>query len=922
MATERSFLFLFEFVDQNPPFFDVVEFEARERISSCFEVDLLLASRDPVQSADVIGREARLILRAPGLPSYNDVDRYFHGIVAAFRSATPRGSIYVYRLKLVPKLRLLQLEKDARIFQDAAGGDVNLEQILTTIIDDAGADRQHYEPPSFDPAPTRSYCVQYRETDFNFISRLMEDEGILYYFVHEEHTHMLHMTDDSSSCPPIVGNPRTPYSPPSGQLPPTEVVTDFEFSEQLGTGRFGHRDFDLDQRSLDLYADFPPSPDNPRTAYEYPGGYDSEALGQHLARVRFEETASLDVRAEGRSDCHRFTAGHTFELTGTEDGTLDDTYLLVEVVHRGKHPQVLEGQTVSGEATYTNQFLCIPSSRPFRPACRTPRPRVDGVLTATVVGDASAGLSPVTLQELYSTVAALDPQDPLNIHVDTHGRVRVRFHWDTRGENSCWVRVSYAWTGMSTRGAQHLPHVGDQVIVSFVDGNLDRPVITGRLYYGGTAAEVAANYPEDLSQAVNKHRTVFRDEADNTIMLNAQRGQEQILVKSTKQLMTAVGDEEGKFVMGNEFSLRGGSSESIVIGSKLDVMMGVGASVNIGVFGDFKMAGEWACKFGYANSYVYGPTFEYKKGVTIQKGDASIESLSQRDNIVSAKDVLNLVGGASKKATAVILGDEKELTLSLGKKENPEDEPTAAEIAARKKFVSKLAASSVATAVTALVTRFVTLAEHMALRNADKTVSRAVAYPTHIIGILVESILGAYQANVFRKHVKVLESRIKPVVRTDAETFARIRIKETQGQSKGKIMLEIDPSNKTSIIEMEDDGKIRAHSKENQILLDAPDKSIDLQSDKASLKVAKDKSTVQMKSASSGTNTYTATVSTDGVKLEKKSKASISIGTDGKIELKNTQAAGADIALRTRASIKLNATGGVQVNGRNLVVNQ
>ena len=403
--------------------FRVVEFTLRERISSPFELDLTLASKEEVHFDDVIGKEALFTVRE------EESHRYVHGMANRFeQTGTVRMAsetrFHLYRMVVAPTLWLLSLERDCRIFQKKS-----VPEIVKQVLQEGGvlADRVSFRlQGAYLP---RDYCVQYRETDLNFISRLLEEEGIFYYFEHGRDRHLMIFGDGMVNYAPIQGESNLAFNPVDGMAADEDSVLRFMLSRRIRTGMTTLRDFNFRKPLVDLTCEDRAQCPFRREAYDYPGEYEENGRGGRLAQVRLQEAVAYKDTADGQSNCPRLVPGHTFALRDHDLDHFNREYLIVETVHSGSQPQSVEEHGSSGGGlSYGNHFFAIPSDVVFRPERATPRPVVDGVQTAIVVGPGS--------EEIYT---------------DEYGRVKVQFHWDREGKNdensSCWIRVGQLLAG-------------------------------------------------------------------------------------------------------------------------------------------------------------------------------------------------------------------------------------------------------------------------------------------------------------------------------------------------------------------------------------------------------------------------------------------------------------------------------------------
>ncbi len=506
--------------------FDVLEFSLRERMSSPFELTLMLVSEEEnVPFDDIVGQESLLKILDE---KARDTARFVHGVIRRFENTGDRsggkGRFHLYRAEVVPSLWFLSLERDCRIFQQK-----DAKAIVTEILKDAGllADRFAYRLKG-DP-PAREYCVQYRESDLDFVYRLLEEEGIFHHFEHDDKKHITVFGNDTSSYGCIGGGsaPRkVKFNITEKGVPKEECVYDFTLSRSVRTGKVTRRDFNFEKVSLDQTTDDEsrksPKLDQKYEAYDYPGGYIDPNRGKALSQVRLQEAQALRETCSGKSTSRGFLPGHKFELTDHDNTAFNRIYLLVEVVHEGYQPQVLHTSAAGGGAPdkdekqfhCINTFVGIPADVVFRPPRVTPRPVVEGPHTALVVGPKG--------EEIYT---------------DKYGRVKVHFHWDRLGKrdekSSCWIRVASMFAG-SMYGAIFIPRIGQEVIVGFLEGDPDRPIVTGRIYN----ADCMPPYelPKEKTKSTIKTDTSPGGKGFNEIRFEDAKDQEQIFVHGQRNL--------------------------------------------------------------------------------------------------------------------------------------------------------------------------------------------------------------------------------------------------------------------------------------------------------------------------------------------------------------------------------------------------
>jgi type VI secretion system secreted protein VgrG len=543
-GAEPQFLFKVSDVETR-----VVSFSVAERVSAPFEIDLKLASEDEIEFKKVIGQPGVLTLLGDA------EDRYFHGIVNKFVQTGMIGRFNLYQAKVVPSLWLLCLEQDCRIFQEKTTQD-----IVKQILEETGITSDLFEFRLQNKYDNREYCVQYQETDLNFISRLLEEEGIFYFFEHSADKHLLIFGDSTVNYLPIPGEPQVKFNPTESMVPEEEAVTQISLSRRIRSGKVTLRDFNFEKPSLDLTAEEKADENEKLEIYDYPGIYKEENIGTKLALLRLQEIRMYKDKAEGQSYCPRFIPGFTFKLIEHEMDTINQEYLLTEVLHSGSQPQELE--EYAGEEAglnYLNQFFAIPASIPVRPKKNTPIPVVEGIQTAIVTGPSG--------EEIYT---------------DEHGRVKVQFHWDREGKrdenSSCWIRVSQGWAGAGW-GAMYIPRIDQEVIVDFIDGKLDNPIITGRVYHGENKPPL--NLPDEKTKSTIKSDSSTGGGGSNELRFEDKKGSEEIFLHGQKDWTIAIDNDKNQTV-GNNESLTVGSNRTKSVGTDQSETIGANKTIKVG----------------------------------------------------------------------------------------------------------------------------------------------------------------------------------------------------------------------------------------------------------------------------------------------------------------------------------------------------
>ncbi|MFZ1987188.1 MAG: type VI secretion system tip protein TssI/VgrG [Desulfatitalea sp.] len=527
----------------------VVEFTVRESISTPFEIEVTLAVEEEIKLADAVGKVALLTIESA------DNDRLMHGMVNRFVQTGVNGRFFLYQARVVPQLWLLSLARDCRIFQNKSVPD-----IVRQTLEDSGMTSDLFDFRLQGSYAPREYCVQYRESDLDYISRLLEEEGIFYFFEHSKEKHLLVFGDGAVNYQPIAGEAQVVFNAGSAMVAEEEAVVTFQLARQIRTGKYTLRDFNFEKPSLDLTADHSDKENKRLEVYDFPGEYATTEEGRRLVQVRLQEAVLFKERAEGKSVVPRLVPGFTFTLNSHVMDSFNQEYLLTSVVHSGAQPQVLAEKASSAEGTrYENLFEAIPSAVTFRPERQTAKPVVEGVQTAIVTGPSG--------EEIYP---------------DKHGRVKVQFHWDRLGKkdenSSCWIRVSQAWAGAGW-GAMFIPRIGQEVIVDFIEGDPDRPIITGRVYHGSNTPPYGL--PAQKTKSTIKSDSTTGGGGSNEIRFEDKKGSEEIYLHGQKDWTIAIENNKNQTV-GNNETLSVGSNRTKRVGNDQSETIGVNKTIDVG----------------------------------------------------------------------------------------------------------------------------------------------------------------------------------------------------------------------------------------------------------------------------------------------------------------------------------------------------
>lgn len=490
-----------------------------EGISTPFHFELALLAPRPalIDSAKMIGQRVTVTIADPD----GGTARHINGVVNAFAQTGSDPTFVSYRAQVVPVFALLKRRADIRIFQQKSVIDV-----IETIFKEAGVDYQANVTATYSAL---EYCVQYRETDLAFVSRLMEEHGIFYFFTHSESTHTLVLADASSAHQLCPGQPTARFHSTTSGAADDDVVSSWELQYEFQAGKYSLTDYNFQTPNASLAASEPTTVklgDNDKyELYDFPGVYGNKSDGNVLTRIRMQEQEARIVVGSGAGSCRAFTSGYRFTLA--EHPQNNGSYVLTLVSHSASNG-TFEAGGAGPAAHYWNTFTCIPFATPFRPARVTPRPIAHGMQSAVVVG--SSG------EEIW---------------VDKYGRVKVQFFWDRVGKNneqsSCWVRVAQPWAGKNW-GFVAWPRIGQEVLVAFEAGDPDRPVIVGSLYN----AEQMPPYevPANQTQTGIKTRSSKGGGSDNfnELRFEDKKGSEEVHFQAEKNLSAIVKNDETRDV--------------------------------------------------------------------------------------------------------------------------------------------------------------------------------------------------------------------------------------------------------------------------------------------------------------------------------------------------------------------------------------
>ena len=493
---------------------------AREEMGRLFEFRItVLSARNDVDPNKLLGKNVTVKLELA-----DGKARHFDSYVTRFAFVGPHGRYFRYEIVGRPWLWFLTRCADCRIFQNKKVPDI-IKEIFgkySTAAFDLGKLTGTYH--------AWEYCVQYRETDFNFVSRLMEQEGIYYYFTHQDGKHTLVLADSPSAHDPFAGYAEIPFIPEERLTRMEEErLSEWGFSWEVQPGAYAIDDFDFKKPSVELLKKTQQKRQYAESAheiYDYPGEYVTAGEGENYVRIRLEELQSQVQSMAGEGNARGIAVGSVFKLTGHPRSDQNRKYLIAASTLNFASNEY-ETADAEGSALHCS-FSCINNDVPFRARRTTPKPVLQGLQTAIVVGPAG--------DEIYT---------------DEYGRVKVHFHWDRHGKEdenaSCWMRVSHPWAGKNW-GMVAIPRIGQEVLVEFLEGDPDRPLITGRVYNAEQMPPWALPANKTQTGVLTRSSLQGSGANANAIRFEDKKGSEQVWIHAEKNQDIEVENDETHWV--------------------------------------------------------------------------------------------------------------------------------------------------------------------------------------------------------------------------------------------------------------------------------------------------------------------------------------------------------------------------------------
>ncbi|WP_373819608.1 type VI secretion system tip protein TssI/VgrG [Glaesserella sp.] len=622
-----------------PTTFSVIEFTCAVSYSELYTLDISVSSSNPaIEPGAVLDNYARLSVWQDGT-----LLQTFVGMVTDFEQGDSGFRLTHYRLRIRPDLWRATLRQNSRIFQQK-----NIQTILSTLLDENKV--ADYAFVLRHEHPEREFCVQYQESDFAFFQRLTAEEGIFYYFEQQDGQHRLIMTDDATT---LSGETVLPYNLNRGAQLQEKSITSFNRSERVRQSEVTLKDYTFKKPNWQATFNKPAEDTQHQRAmyehYDYPGRF-KDGRGEQYTRYRLDSLRQDAHLGWGESNSPNLQVGKLFRLQHHPNDGLNTDWQVVSVVYEGKQPQSSELESGDKGTTLTNRFEFMPRDQTWRPLQRT-KPRVDGPQIAIVTGPAG--------EEIYT---------------DNFGRVRLQFLWDREGRfddhSSCWIRVTQPWAGKGW-GMMAIPRVGQEIVVDFLDGDPDQPIVTGRTYHANMP--LPAELPAGKTQMHVMSQT-YKDGGYNGMIMEDATGNQRLDFQAQKDMNTKVLNDQSASI-GNNRSLDVTGNDSTTIGQNRTIgvtgsestTVGKGRSVTVSTGDDRKTvsAGNMSEKInGNRTLNVKGDqsltVSQGNRNVTVSTGDDTTE--------ISAGNLTEKVpsGTHATSAKTITSNGSESITLTVG----------------------------------------------------------------------------------------------------------------------------------------------------------------------------------------------------------------------------------------------------------------
>ncbi|MFA6012434.1 MAG: type VI secretion system tip protein TssI/VgrG [Desulfobacteraceae bacterium] len=642
--------------------FDVYEFHLKEDLFSSFKAEITIVSDRRLESSELLGKNVRSTIE--GRVS----ERYIHGHISEYEELPMRKSTHLFKITIVSELWVLTQIKTIQVFQD-----MTVPEIIEEVFKSSRILFDNYTLRLIMKYNPREYCVQYRETNMDFIKRLMAEEGMFFYHEFNEKKCQLIITDTYMYHQNIPGHSKVVIYSEKGQLVTLEDhITQFETMERMTAERVHLKDYHFKRPSLHPQAKSKHKDvQNYYTIYDYPGYLDDDQTGNRLADVYLQRITWKKKTFKGEGVCRQLTPGHVFTLADHINSDYNTDYIVVSVTHQGKQPQVMQALEGSERGTqYGNTFTCIPADVTFRPTLRK-KPSVKGIQSAVVTGPEN--------EEIY---------------IDQWGRIKIKFHWDLLGQEertSCWVRVSQTWAG-GFGGCETIftPRIGQEVLVDFLDGDPDRPVVVGTVFNANAGPPY--NLPEHKTRSTIKTHTV-KGEGFNELRFEDLKGKEEIYIHGQKDWNIEILNDKGQTIghderldvkndrtktvghdqkedikndktitVGKNHTESIGENMKVTIGKNLDESTGENKTVSVGKNLDDKVSDDAKINIGKNKTLSVGEnsTIDTGKDLTETIGSKHKLDVGDDSSVSVGKNLSVMVGQKT------VLTSEDQITIKCG----------------------------------------------------------------------------------------------------------------------------------------------------------------------------------------------------------------------------------------------------------------
>ena len=601
---------------------ECISLSFHQAISELYLIHAEIKSADDgLAFADMLHANAKIVIKCGD--ELAD-DRILSGIVTRFTQKRTRhgnidkasGKNYLYDVEIRPAFWMLVRQHRSKVFQKK-----NAKQIVSEVLNEHGVQHQWklQESPKY-----REYTVQYDESDYRFVSRLLEDEGICFYFDHKAGKVIFaNHPGGHEDCTPKAEARYVEEISPRFQYGKHEFIRDFSYEETVGTGAFVLNHYNYETSLINIKAEETEDkvPCFPEVeVYEHSRNYKNKAEGSYYAKIWREEQVARVKVARGATTCRSFEAGYTMTMTDHFRGELNRKWLLTSCainMEQGK---------------YHCQFTALPADLPFRPVAKTPRPKVYGLQTAKVTGP-----------------------DGAKVYLDKLGRCKLQYHWDREGgkdeKASMWVRVSNNYAGKDY-GIQWIPRVGHEVLVTFIDGNPDLPIVTGRVYNDFNTPPLGP---------ANKWQNIIKSIKDNHIMFDDKDGKELVDVRAERDMNTLVVHDDAQSV-GNNRSISVGVNHDESIGKNMGIQVGKNLTERVGVNYEESVGSDYTISVGanMRTSVTSNKSLSVGKNADSSIGDNYTMVIGKKAGVQVGKDI----GVSGGKKAMVDIADQ--LTLTVG----------------------------------------------------------------------------------------------------------------------------------------------------------------------------------------------------------------------------------------------------------------